>query len=55
MHQPEFAGTDVSTVRSITYGGAPIAPDLVAGIQESFPAARAGNGFGLTETVSAAT
>ncbi|HUK67190.1 MAG TPA: AMP-binding protein [Streptosporangiaceae bacterium] len=55
MHQAEFAGTDVSTVRSLSYGGAPIAPDLVTRIQENFPRARVGNGFGLTETASVAT
>ena len=39
----------------IAYGGAPIAPALVRRIQEAFPNARVGNGFGLTETSSVAT
>ena len=39
----------------IAYGGAPIAPALVRRIQEAFPNARVGNGFGLTETSSIAT
>jgi acyl-CoA synthetase (AMP-forming)/AMP-acid ligase II len=36
----------------LSYGGAPIAPDLVARIVTAFPSARVGNGFGLTETSS---
>jgi long-chain acyl-CoA synthetase len=42
-------------VRSVSYGGAPIAPDLVHRIKEAFPTARVGNGFGLTETSSVST
>jgi acyl-CoA synthetase (AMP-forming)/AMP-acid ligase II len=52
IHQPGFAGTDVGRVRTLSYGGAPIAPDLVNRIMEAFPQARVGNGFGLTETSS---
>ena len=55
MHHAELAETDVSTVRSLNYGGAPIAPHIVTRIQEAFPRARVGNGFGLTETTSIAT
>ncbi|MGZ4874027.1 MAG: class I adenylate-forming enzyme family protein, partial [Candidatus Angelobacter sp.] len=39
----------------VSYGGAPIAPDLVGRIIEAFPNARIGNGFGLTESSSVAT
>ena len=53
--QPDFAAFDVSRVTRIAYGGAPIAPSLVRRIQEHFPNARVGNGFGLTETSSIAT
>ena len=49
MNHAELAETDVSTVRSLNYGGAPIAPHMVTRIQEAFPGARVGNGFGLTE------
>jgi acyl-CoA synthetase (AMP-forming)/AMP-acid ligase II len=52
MHHPRFAGLDVSAVRWISYGGAPIAESLVHAIMEAFPNARVGNGFGLTETSS---
>lgn len=55
LQQPAFAGTDVSSVRFTTYGGAPISPDLVHRIQAGFPNASVGNGFGLTETSSVAT
>lgn len=52
VNQPRFADVDVSGVRSLSYGGAPIAPELVGRIVTAFPAARVGNGFGLTETSS---
>src|SRR5919206_43874 len=42
-------------VRALSYGGAPIAPDLVHRLQAAFPTARVGNGFGLTETSSVST
>jgi long-chain acyl-CoA synthetase len=49
---PDFATTDLSAVKYISYGGAPIAADAVHKIMEAFPGARVGNGFGLTETSS---
>jgi long-chain acyl-CoA synthetase len=55
LSQPEFTAVDVSRVRWATYGGAPIAPDLVQKIKVGFPNARVGNGFGLTETASIST
>jgi long-chain acyl-CoA synthetase len=55
INQPKFATTGVSAVRALSYGGAPIAPDLVSKIMKAFPEARVGNGFGLTETSSVAT
>ncbi len=55
LAQPDFASFDVKSVSRIAYGGAPIAPTLVRRIQEAFPNARVGNGFGLTETSSIAT
>jgi len=55
INQPRFADVDVSGVRFATYGGAPIAPDLVQAITHAFPGARVGNGFGLTETSSIST
>jgi acyl-CoA synthetase (AMP-forming)/AMP-acid ligase II len=49
---PRFAQTDLSHVRWVSYGGAPIAAAAVHKIKEAFPGARVGNGFGLTETSS---
>ena len=55
INHPQFAMTNVSTVRTLSYGGAPIAPELVGRIMKAFPEARVGNGFGLTETSSVTT
>jgi acyl-CoA synthetase (AMP-forming)/AMP-acid ligase II len=55
INHPRFPATDVSSVRTLSYGGAPIAPELVARIIKEFPEARVGNGFGLTETSSVTT
>jgi long-chain acyl-CoA synthetase len=55
LRHPDFAKLDVSGVRWISYGGAPIAESLVEQIIQAFPAARVGNGFGLTETSSLAS
>ena len=55
INQPNFKDLDVSHVRWVTYGGAPIAPELVGQLMKAFPNARLGNGFGLTETSSVST
>jgi long-chain acyl-CoA synthetase len=55
MNQKNFGEIDTRAVLRLAYGGAPIAPDLVARILDAFPNARVGNGFGLTETSSVAT
>lgn len=55
MRHPQFSELDVSHVNWVSYGGAPIAESLVHAIQEAFPNARVGNGFGLTETSSLST
>ena len=55
MNQPNFADFDVSNVRWAAYGGAPTAPDVIGRLLTSFPNARLGNGFGLTETSSVST
>ena len=52
IRHPKFAELDVSNVRWVSYGGAPIAETLVYQIMQAFPNARVGNGFGLTETCS---
>ena len=55
MNQPNFAAFDVSQVRYATYGGAPMAPEIIQKLREEIPHARLGNGFGLTETSSVST
>jgi long-chain acyl-CoA synthetase len=55
MNQPNFSQINTKNIIRVSYGGAPIAPDLVARIIEAFPNARVGNGFGLTECSSVAT
>ncbi len=55
INQPNFAGFDVGGLRHLSYGGAPMAPELVARVRAAFPNARLGNGFGLTETTAIAT
>jgi long-chain acyl-CoA synthetase len=55
LRHPDLATTDVSSVRVLSYGGAPIAPDLVHRLLVAFPNARLGNGFGLSETTAIAT
>jgi long-chain acyl-CoA synthetase len=55
LRHPDFAATDVSSVRTISYGGAPIAPELVYRLLAAFPGVRLGNGFGLSETSALAT
>ena len=55
ISQPNFGDFDVTGVRVASYGGAPIAPSLVAQIKKNFPNARVGNGFGLSETSSIST
>jgi long-chain acyl-CoA synthetase len=55
LNQPNFTDFDMSNIRWLSYGGAPMAPELVGRIIEAFPNARVGNGFGLTETSSVST
>ena len=47
---PDLARRDVSSVRSVSYGGAPAPPELVRRIRRHFPIGQPGNGYGLTET-----
>ncbi|NEK87676.1 long-chain fatty acid--CoA ligase [Blastococcus saxobsidens] len=55
LRHPDVASTDVASVRTLSYGGAPIAPELVHRLRQAFPRARLGNGFGLSETSALAT
>ncbi|MHB1518839.1 MAG: class I adenylate-forming enzyme family protein [Acidimicrobiales bacterium] len=55
IDSPDFARRNTSSVRSISYGGAPCPPDLVRRIKEFFPSGAPGNGYGLTETSAMTT
>jgi long-chain acyl-CoA synthetase len=50
LESPDFGVRDLSSVQSVTYGGAPAAPELVRRIKQAFPTSTASNGYGLTET-----
>jgi long-chain acyl-CoA synthetase len=53
LDHPDFASFDTSSIRSVSYGGAPAAPELVRRIQATFPTGEPGIGYGLTETSAA--
>ena len=55
LRHPAFASADISAVRWVGYGGAPIAPALVSALKKAFPAAGVFNGYGMTETASLLT
>jgi acyl-CoA synthetase (AMP-forming)/AMP-acid ligase II len=55
LRHKNFAATDVSGVRWVGYGGAPIAPSLVRSVKDSFPQATVFNGYGMTESASLMT
>ncbi len=55
IDSPDFAQRDTSSVRSISYGGAPAPPDLVRRIKAHFPVGSPANGYGLTETSAMST
>jgi long-chain acyl-CoA synthetase len=57
LDSPNFSKYDLSTVKRISYGGAPAAPELVQRINEAFPNVKdtLGTAYGLTETASVAT
>jgi long-chain acyl-CoA synthetase len=55
IDSPNFDKRDTSSVKSISYGGAPCPPDLVRRIKEHFPGGAPGNGYGMTETSAMTT
>ncbi len=50
IDHPDFEQFDTSSVKSISYGGAPAPPELVARLRAKFPGGQPSNGYGLTET-----
>ncbi len=55
LEHPRFNEYDLSSLETISYGGAPSAPELVKRIKERFPNANPGQGWGMTETSATAT
>ncbi|WP_341713599.1 class I adenylate-forming enzyme family protein [Erythrobacter sp.] len=54
IEHPDREKYDLSSLESISYGGAPSAPELVRKIREVF-GALPGNGWGMTETMATVT
>jgi long-chain acyl-CoA synthetase len=52
LDSPSFSKFDTSSIRGVSYGGAPAPPDLVRRIREAWPVGQPSNGYGLTETSS---
>ena len=50
LEHPARDRYDLSSLESVTYGGAPAAPELVRRIEQAWPSARASTGWGMTET-----
>ena len=55
LRHKAFPDTDVSGVRWVGYGGAPIAPSLVRSVKDAFGRAIVFNGYGMTESSSLMT
>ena len=55
LEHPERDNYDLSSIKAVSYGGAPSSPDLVSTIKKRFPEAAPGNGWGMTETCATAS
>ncbi|HZY14461.1 MAG TPA: class I adenylate-forming enzyme family protein [Beijerinckiaceae bacterium] len=55
VEHPALKKYDLSSLESISYGGAPAAGELVRRIKRAFPFAKSGTGWGMTETSSTFT
>jgi len=52
LDSADFSKYDTSSIRGVSYGGAPAPPDLVRRIRAAWPVGQPSNGYGLTETSS---
>ena len=50
LDHPARAKYDLSSLDTVSYGGAPAAAELVRRLKESFPKSQPGTGWGMTET-----
>ena len=55
LEHPARANYDLSSLESVSYGGAPSAPELVRRLKEVFPKSSPGQGWGMTETCATVT
>jgi len=55
IEHPARKKYDLSSLETVSYGGAPSAPELVRKIVETFPKSQPGNGWGMTETSATCT
>jgi fatty-acyl-CoA synthase len=55
LNCPELGSFDVSSMKDVMLGGAAASPELVARLEQAFPAANVVAGYGLTETSPVAT
>jgi long-chain acyl-CoA synthetase len=55
LEHPARANFDLSSLESVSYGGAPSAPELVRRLKEVFPKSSSGQGWGMTETCATVT
>jgi long-chain acyl-CoA synthetase len=55
LDHPARDSYDLSSLDSVTYGGAPAAPELVRRMDEAWPQAQSGTGWGMTETCATFT
>jgi long-chain acyl-CoA synthetase len=55
LEHPNRSKYDLSSLESMSYGGAPSAPELVKQIKQAWPNSAPGNGWGMTETSATCT
>lgn len=55
VEHPRFSEFDLSSLETVSYGGAPSAPELVRRLKERLPQIKTGQGWGMTETSATAT
>ncbi|WP_158915566.1 class I adenylate-forming enzyme family protein [Caulobacter sp. S45] len=55
LEHPARAKYDLSSVETVSYGGAPAAPELVRRMTDAWPQSQSGTGWGMTETCATFT
>lgn len=55
LEHPDRDKYDLSSIDTVSYGGAPSAPELVASVRKNLNNSTVGNGWGMTETCATCT